>query len=242
MTARVVCVGDSITRGQVSVDYVAMLRSRFPYTFVNRGVNYDLAHSVLLRLDQIVADDPDHVTVLIGTNDATATLGHRNLRLMKWLKRIPTTPTPQWYRDNLSAIVLGLEQRTHASVALLSLPTIGEALDSTPMRRASEYSAIVREVATTHDVAYLPLHERQLDHLRSARHQPGTRYRDGLLLSSTASTQHFVLRRGFDDIARRRGLLLTTDTVHQNTRGAAMIADVIEQHLTAMRSAVGPAS
>jgi hypothetical protein len=49
---------------------------------------------------------------------------------------------------------------------------------------------------------------------------------------ATAATQHFVLRRSFDSISGRRGLQLTTDFMHQNTRGAAMIADLIEQFLT----------
>jgi hypothetical protein len=37
-----------------------------------------------------------------------------------------------------------------------------------------------------------------------------------------------VLRRSHDDISRRRGLELTTDHVHQNRRGAGLIAEVIE--------------
>jgi lysophospholipase L1-like esterase len=40
-----------------------------------------------------------------------------------------------------------------------------------------------------------------------------------------------MLRRSFDGISRRRGLQLTTDLIHQNTSGAAMIADLIEQFL-----------
>jgi lysophospholipase L1-like esterase len=232
---RVVCVGCSITRGQVSVDYVELLRQRLrgqPYSFINRGVNYDLAYSVLKRLDQVVADEPDVVTVLVGTNDANATLGESNRRLVTWLKRLPTKPTADWYQDNLAAIVHRLQQDTHARIALLSLPVIGEDLDSTGIRRAGEYSAIVREVATASGVAYLPLYERQIDHLRAYNRPPGTQYRAGLMLSSTASSQHFMLRRGFDEIATRRGLQLTTDTVHQNSRGANLIADLIEEHLT----------
>ena len=39
--------------------------------------------------------------------------------------------------------------------------------------------------------------------------------------------QHAVLRRSLDTISRRRGLVLTTDHIHQNSRGAALIAEVI---------------
>lgn len=40
-----------------------------------------------------------------------------------------------------------------------------------------------------------------------------------------------MLRRTLDDISARRGLSLTTDTIHQNTRGATLIADVVGEFL-----------
>ncbi|WP_031467957.1 SGNH/GDSL hydrolase family protein [Sciscionella sediminilitoris] len=226
----VVCLGDSITRGQVSVPYVDLLRSRFPeHRIVNAGVNYDLAYNALGRLEQVIAERPDVVTVLLGTNDANATLSERNRRMMTRTRKLPTRPTAQWFRENLEAIVTRLGAETGARIALLGLPVIGEELDSEPLRRAGEYSGIVREVAAAHDCAYLPLHERQVEYLRATGHRPGTRYRDGMLLSSTAATQHFVLRREFDAISAGRGLLLSTDTVHQNSTGARMIAELIAE-------------
>src|SRR6185312_6168835 len=125
---RVVCVGDSITRGQVSVDYVELLRRRrhaVPTTFVNAGVNYDLAFSVLNRLDGVVSHRPDVVCVLVGTNDANATLGASNRRLVTLLKRPPARPTAERYQEDLTAIARELKARTSARIGLLSLPVIG---------------------------------------------------------------------------------------------------------------------
>jgi hypothetical protein len=96
--------------------------------------------------------------------------------------------------------------------------------------RSARYSAVVREIAEAHHVAYLPLNERQTAHLRG--HTPGIQFRDGRALSARAATQHFVLRRSFDSIARRRGLALTTDMIHQNTQGATIIADLVAEFLT----------
>lgn len=45
-----------------------------------------------------------------------------------------------------------------------------------------------------------------------------------------------VLRRQLDTISRRRELLLTTDHIHQNSRGAGMIADVIDEQLLQARA------
>jgi lysophospholipase L1-like esterase len=232
----VVCLGDSITRGQVSVDYVNMLTARHlgePITFTNAGVNGDLAHNVLQRLDSVVEMDPDAVSVLIGTNDANASLSEKNIRMMTRMKKLPTRPTIDWYRENLTAIVDRLTTETSARIALLSLPVLGEELGSPSVRRSADYSAVVKEIADARGLSYLPLHERQVAYLTAGGHTPGLRFRDGRLLSATAATQHFVLRRSFDGISRRRGLQLTTDFIHQNTCGATMIADVIDSFLKA---------
>jgi lysophospholipase L1-like esterase len=230
----VVCLGDSLTRGQVSVDYVEMLATRHvgrPATFTNAGVNGDLAFNVLQRLDPVIDLRPDVVSVLIGTNDANASLSEKNVRMMTRMKKLPTRPTIEWYRENLTAIVDRLTAETSARIALLSLPVLGEELGSPSVQRSADYSAVVKEIAEARNVTYLALHERQLAYLTAGAFTPGMRFRDGRLLSASAAIQHFVLRRSFDSISRSRGLQLTTDLIHQNNRGAAMIADLIDQFL-----------
>jgi lysophospholipase L1-like esterase len=228
----VVCVGDSLTRGQVSVDYVEMLARRHRSTrFTNAGVNGELAFNVLQRLDSVIGLRPDVVSVLIGTNDANASLSEKNIRMMTRMKTLPTRPTIEWYRENLTAIVDRLTEETSARIALLSLPVLGEELGSASVQRSADYTAVVKEIAEARNVAYLPLYERQLAYLTAGGFTPGIRFRDGRLLSASAATQHFVLRRSFDSISRSRGLQLTTDLIHQNTRGATMIADLIDRFL-----------
>jgi hypothetical protein len=124
-----------------------------------------------------------------------------------------------------------LTEETDARVALLSLPVLGQELGSKSVPRSAEYSEVVREVAAASRLPYLPLHERQAEHLRAAGQVPGIRFRDGRTVQSWAAMQHFLLRRSFDSISRRRGLELTTDLIHQNTRGAAMIAELIDEFL-----------
>jgi lysophospholipase L1-like esterase len=231
---RVVCVGDSLTRAQVSVDYVEMLASRDiggSVSFTNAGVNGDLAFNVLQRLDSVIDMQPDAVSVLIGTNDANASLSEKNIRMMTRMKKLTRRPTIAWYSENLAAIVDRLATETSARIALLSLPVLGEELGSESVRRSADYSAVVKEIARTRKVTYLPLHERQVACLTASGSTPGTRFRDGRILSASAAAQHFMLRRSFDGISRRRGLQLTTDLIHQNTSGAMLIADLIEQFL-----------
>jgi lysophospholipase L1-like esterase len=122
-------------------------------------------------------------------------------------------------------------QETRARIALLSLPVVGEELDSTPLLRSIAYSHIVKEVADEGGVAYLPLNERMLAFLRSSGCAPRTHFRPGISLTVTAALQHFLLRRSFDAISRSRGLQLTTDTLHLNGTGAQMISDLVAEFL-----------
>ena len=238
---KIICTGDSLTRAQVSADYVALLRHRLDDDMViGSGVNHELSAGLLARLDGVVAQDPDVVTVLIGTNDLRFALSDKDADSLRRRWKLTEDPTAAGYGENLAAIVTRLRTRTRARVALLSPPVIGEDLDSAPVRKAGEYSRIVRDVAAEHDVTYLPLHERMVALLRASGRTPGTAFRPGVLLAATAATQHFVLRRGLDAISRSRGLQLTTDTIHLNSQGARMIADLVEGFVRDESAVPGP--
>ncbi|MFB4281224.1 SGNH/GDSL hydrolase family protein [Nonomuraea sp. MTCD27] len=230
---KLICLGDSITRGQVSADYVALLRARLPDdTVINAGVNHEPSSELVKRLDAVIAQDPDVVTVLIGTNDANATLSGKRARALRRRWKLAADPTAADYAANLAAVARRLQDQTMARVALISLPVIGEDLASVPVRRAAEYSDIVRRVAAREGVTYLPLNERMTAYLEERGRTPGTPYRAEGLLAQTAAMQHFLLGRSLDTISKRRGLQLTTDTIHLNGRGAAMIADLVEGFVT----------
>jgi lysophospholipase L1-like esterase len=95
----VVCAGDSITQGAVSTDWVSILRERRPdLAFVNAGVNSEMAWNLAQRLGPIVDCDPDRVILLIGTNDANASLGFSNTLGYLAMYKLPEAPTEAFFR------------------------------------------------------------------------------------------------------------------------------------------------
>lgn len=233
---RVVCLGDSITRGGLSVDYVTMVSNRkalAPFVFTNAGVNGDLTENVLRRLDTVTKLQPDLVTVLIGSNDANASMSEKNSRRAARMNKLTARPAIEGFGDNVAAIVDRLAGETSARIGLFSLPVLGEDVGSESVRRSRRYSDVIKQIAETRGVAYLPLNERQIAHLTEGGFSPGTHYRDGIALMAGGAFQHFVLRRPLDEISARRGLELTTDLLHQNTCGATMIADLVEKFVLA---------
>jgi lysophospholipase L1-like esterase len=242
----VVCFGASLTAGTVSFDYLELLGARpslAEFRFVNRGVNADLAWNGLQRLDKVIAERPDYITILIGTNDVNATMSERNLLRYHAFNRLPVEPTRAWYEENLAMIVRRLKDETEARLALLSLAIIGEDLEHEANRKIELYNESIRQLARTESVTYLPLHERMIAYLREHENKraglpPRLEYRDGLHNTGQALALH-ATGLSWDEVSHRNGLLLTTDCLHLNGVGAGLIADLIEGWLIDVDSVSG---
>ena len=117
----VVCIGDSITHGRTSSDYVALLQERFRpkgYRFVNAGRNGDLAYNVLQRLEAVIACRPSWITLMVGTNDVYAALSTANAHETMEQMGLPERPTREAFRRYLTEICLQLRNATAAPLAL----------------------------------------------------------------------------------------------------------------------------
>jgi acyl-CoA thioesterase I len=232
----VVCLGASIVRGQLSANFVDLLKQRMGqdgFQFVNAGVNGDLAYNVLGRLDAVLAHKPDFVVVLVGTNDITGALNPGLGRAMRSRKKLPDLPSLPWYRENVLEIVRRLKQESTAKLALCSLPHLGEALDSPLNMAVRSYNAVLAEIARQEQIAYIPVQERQADYLK--QHGAGQALEADRLVGMTLKFLlfHNVLRFSLDRISRSNGFLLTVEGVHMNSTGAAIIADQVEAFLRA---------
>ena len=226
----VVCVGDSITHGRVSHNYVDMTAGKLSdrgFIVVNAGVNSELAYNVLSRIDEIIRCKPDYVTILIGTNDANSSLSQENTaRAVKNMK-LPRTPDRDWFAENLAGICRRLKAETTARIALLSIPPIGEALQSPPLAASIEYSAVIRDIARREGCAYLPLNEKMISYLEE-NHSPSPHsYSELQSLMYTGIFKRFIFGSSFDTIAEDNGFLLLTDFLHLNGRAAGMVAEMI---------------
>jgi lysophospholipase L1-like esterase len=245
----VCCFGASLTSGTVSFNYLELLSARpamRDFEFINHGVNGDLAWNGLQRLDKVEDDDPDFVTIMIGTNDVNATMSERNWIRYKSFNHLPERPTLEWYEQNLKEIVTRLRKETGAKLALVSLAPIGEDLAHEANKKVEEYNKAVRRVAQDENVDYLPLHEEMIAYLLTheedrAKLGPMLEYRDGLHNTANALGLHST-GLSWDEVSKRNGLLLLTDTLHLNSKGANIVADLIEGWLLKFPPPVGEPS
>ena len=91
----------------------------------------------------------------------------------------------------------------------------------------------------------MPLHERLIAYLEAhatdrAELPAPLSYRDGLINVGNALALH-ATGLSWNEVSRRNGLLLTTDCIHLNDTGGAIIADLISAWLTSARASGGDA-
>jgi lysophospholipase L1-like esterase len=236
--ALAVCAGDSITHGAVSVNYVAMLKERLPeLDFVNAGVNSELAWNLYQRLDPIIALKPDFISILIGSNDANATLGFSSSLAYLATQRLPEMPSPQFYKEMLTLIVRRLKTECAARIGLLSTPPIGEDPKHYAWLRTEEYAGIVKQVAFSEGVDYLPLRERMCAYLEQAPKQRAIAAEDLSRATQRAFWANRMLGKSLDEISAANGFHLLVDGIHLNSHAAIIVADLVERFIQDGRKA-----
>ncbi|KPQ00941.1 MAG: lipase family protein [Bacteroidetes bacterium HLUCCA01] len=160
-----VCLGDSITHGRCSDDYVHRVRQDIPsgWEVVNAGINGDTAWNMLRRLDDVIACQPDTVTILAGTNDVNAAQSASMEASYRRSKAIPADVAldRQGYLNAMQAMLHRLRQETRARIAVYTIPMIGEVSSDPINQTVRHYNAGLMQLCSDFGITVLELHEAQ---------------------------------------------------------------------------------
>jgi len=232
----IVCLGDSITRGNLSADWVGSLRDEWQGLVLNAGVNMQCSQNIQQRIDEVIACKPSHVTVLVGTNDLKAALSPIEGYMYQVFGDLPEVPSLETYEKTLTDIKHRLVQ-AGAQVALVSPPVLGEDVQSEANKRAAEFAAVVRKVAESaggehgEQCTYLPLFEHTYsacEALPSGRPYSGMNFFAWCCL---LCWDMHILQRDLADIQKERNLGVTVDLVHLGPKAAKELADMVHGFL-----------
>jgi lysophospholipase L1-like esterase len=230
----VIIAGDSLTHGTIGFGYVEMLSEELDkerFRLINAGVNAHLVWNLSERLEEIIECRPSIITILIGTNDASAATSEKEGKAYVKNSRLPRMPDCAWFEETLQSVVKRLQSETSASIALLSMPTIGEDPNHPAFRLSVHYGRVVKEIAEKTGVRYLPLQEEMgayLDRNPSSPKYPFESERAQMFLSIF---RHYLFGKSWDSIAENSGFRLHTDYLHLNSIGARLVADLIMQFI-----------
>jgi lysophospholipase L1-like esterase len=235
----VACLGASATVAIGSYDWINDLAKRpgnASCRFFRFAAGGDLAYNGLQRLPDLINCHPDDVIVLLGENDVLALISKKHYWFTRLTKHLPERPSPEWFRENIEAIVRWLKRDTSARIALCSLIPIGEDPSSaSPFqaeanRRIAEYSAILKDIASAHEVSYLPVYERMNELIVAS---PGRAFTSFDFLPFYCDVlRQFVLHLGHDEIGRRNGWRLHRDGIHLNSRSGKILADLVQEFIS----------
>lgn len=234
----VACFGASYTEAKGSYDWIGALKQKpcnASFRFYNFGIGGDLAYNGLQRLPDVINCHPDRVVVLFGTNDVMTLVSKKLLWYLRRWKHISRDPSPDWYRENMQAIVNHLKKETQARIALCSLPPIGEdptsnlPFQATINRLIIEHNVIIKQISIDEEVSYIPVYERMQEQILGSPGQAFAAF-NFLPLYRNAFNQ-YVLHKSLDEIGRRNGWFLHTDGIHLNSRGGKLLADLVQEFL-----------
>ncbi len=229
---RIVFAGDSLTHGNMSVNFVDMISKKLGtnnYDYINAGMNSELAYNVLKRIESIIACEPDIITIMIGSNDAHREIELYNEQSSEKRLNLPRKASKEWFSENLEKIVQELLQKTDAKIALCSIPPLGEDQSTLAFKQTIGYSKLILEIAEKFKVQYLPVNEKMIIFLDQNPSTP--KYGANHRLVEEIATKHFLLRKSFDTLSIEYGFSLFTDNLHLNSKGANIISELVVEFI-----------
>lgn len=238
-TTIVACLGASATAAIGSYDWIRDLAQRShlaSFRFYRFAEGGDLAYNGLGRLPDIIYCHPDDVIILLGENDVLALISKKVAQFDRLTKHLPSEPSPQWYRENMQAIVRRLKSDTTARIALCSLIPIGEdpgsvnPFQAEANRRIEEYNTILKDIAREEAVSYLPLYERLHELILAS---PGRAFTSFNFLPFYRDVfRQFILHKSHDEIGRLNGWRFHRDGIHLNSRSGKLLADLVQEFIS----------
>ena len=230
----VICLGDSLTRGNAGSDYVEGLARRLEpsgYTVMNAGVNGELAWNLLQRVGDLVLAEPAWVILWVGTNDARACEDQQEAARYVRRMKLPQTPDLDFFRDHYSLLLDRLEKIPGVKLAVLTPPPLGERGGAPVDLIQEEVSGFIEEQAIRRGLHCIPVGRLLKDRLLADPCEGAPVYTakasGGLFVK--AVFYHYLLGWNWDRISARHQMRLLTDMIHINDRAGAMVIDRVEE-------------
>lgn len=230
----VVCVGDSLTHGNASFDYVHALASRLEpegHTVLNAGINGDLAWNVLQRIEAVTRGEPAYVVLLVGTNDARACESEWAAQKYVKQKKLPQTPDEAFFEESYRGILDALSAVDCTRTIVVTLPPLGERASEPVDEIVGRFNRFIASEAAVRDLPCLDLNGEIDAVLGVERDEEAPAYdakrSQGLVVRSILL--HYLVGWSWDRIAKHYRMQLLPDMIHIGESGGAVLVDLVER-------------
>ncbi|WP_416730610.1 SGNH/GDSL hydrolase family protein [Fictibacillus sp. JL2B1089] len=221
---RIGLIGDSLTEGRPGVSFFILLQKQYPHmTFVNLGKPGESVKSLHSRLTKKKLETFDLAFLWIGVNDVYSKL----LSVQAQPVAEDHEEFKAYYQKNLECVL------SSSKVVITVTPAIvGEDLNNVSNQEIKQLNTLITSIAHKHrNVSILNLHTVFENHLSSIK---SSDYISTKVLTVIKDVLFYKKTSRIDQLSKKRGLHLTLDGIHLNSKGAQIVADeyaaIIDQH------------
>ena len=231
----IACIGDSLTHGNIGECWVDSLQQEYPNDkFLNEGINGDVVWQVHQRLDSILACKPDVVTIMIGTNDALASLDKNSGERYKKNSQLPEIPTLERFKELLPELIDRL--KNVPKLAICTLPPIGEYQDSVNNNHIKKFNEFIKLTAIKKNITLLPISDLIWSELANRDYPLKNDFNPKTITILRrifgGIYHHYVFKRSWDKISKSNGQWILFDQIHLNERGAKVVFKRVKEFIS----------
>ena len=228
MTKRILFVGDSITEGKIGIGYVDIIQRNFPeFQCQNYGRGGDTLSGIFTRLFKILKADTEYYDVLVieaGHNDLFLPYVKSKWKFTSIRKVTPLNKIESVYNNGLEMVGL----LSKAKIILTTLSCLGEDFSSQINQKRRFINDKIKEIGSKHE-AYLADVSSVFDKIlkKSFSSYNLIDHPLNMVLDYFRSKRTNLVEK----ICKKRGLVLTIDGGHLNSKGAMIYAKEISRIL-----------
>ncbi|MFJ7734683.1 SGNH/GDSL hydrolase family protein [Lysinibacillus sp. NPDC097231] len=221
---KIACIGDSLTEGRPGVSFFKLLTTKHQHIeFDNLGKPGETVKSLHIRLEKSKLDSYyDLIFLWIGVNDVYS-------KLLK-VQAQPVTKNHLEFKANyLNVLEMILGSAKH--IVLVSPAIVGEEMENAPNVELKDLSSIIQSISSKYaNVSFLNMQEVFENHLENVN---SSDYLNTNVMRVMKDVLFYKNPLRINRLSQKRGLHLTLDGIHLNSKGAAIVAEeytaVIEQ-------------
>lgn len=229
---KIMCVGDSLTYGNVGYSYIHFLDKRIKA--VNRGKNGDTIKGAAKRLNNILThskNDCEVYIIGIGTNDLFLPY-LKTVSLFWFLQMSIRSKLKKCIEDDNEFVeeyekLLTLLSQHNKKVVLFGSPFIN--LKNFPHEKLVKRNKMLKELAQKYDYPFIDVYSLQKENIETDHRVYTWKYRflvrvfDAIIMTLFPSSK--------DLFSKLRGLTTSVDGAHFNSTSANLLALEIEKYL-----------
>lgn len=221
----ILCFGDSLTRGVPGTTYIKFLKDKRKYK--NYGVGGDTVSGMTKRLKKKL-NKSDCFIIGIGTNDVLLPYFENYSKTwslaikFKKIKHVFPAKDIKEFAKNYEEMLKLLKNK---KVIVFGIPYFESVLEELN-EQATEYNKVIEDLCNKYNIDYINIKEEQLKYKNLGEYEIPTNWLE--VPHDVAITRR---QKNIDKLSKKRGLKLTIDSIHFNTKSARMLAKLITKKI-----------